>query len=60
MVKSHTPELLVDIMEEIKGSFSIADISKILDVLTKVEYPSDYVPKQFKSDKKRTRKGRST
>ena len=55
IVKSHTAESLLDIMEEFKGSLSIADISKILDALTKVEYTSDYVPRQFKSDKKKKR-----
>lgn len=51
--KSYTAESLMDIMEEYKGSLSIADIGKILDVLTKVEYTSDYIPRQFKSEKKK-------
>lgn len=55
IIKSHTAESLVDIMEEYKGLLSIADIGKILDALTKVEYTSDYVPRQFKSDKKKKR-----
>lgn len=55
MEKSYTAESLVDIMEEYKGVLSIADIGKILDALTKVEYTSDYVPRQFKSDKKKKR-----
>ena len=55
MVKSHTAESLIDIMEEYKGSLSITDINKILDALTKVEYISDYIPMQFKSDKKKKR-----
>jgi hypothetical protein len=58
MVKSHTAESLMDIMEEYKGSLSTADISKILDALTKVEYTSDYVPRQFKSEKKKKNKKR--
>jgi hypothetical protein len=37
-----------------KSSF-FADIGKILDALTKVEYTSDYVTRQFKSEKKRKR-----
>jgi hypothetical protein len=53
MVKFHTTESLIDIMEEYKGSLSIADIGKILDVLTKDEYTLDYVPREFKSEKKR-------
>lgn len=55
IVKFHTAESLVDIMEEYKGMLSIADVGKILDALTKVEYTSDYVPRQFKSQKKRKR-----
>lgn len=52
MVKFHTTESLIDMMEEYKGSLSIADIGKILDVLTKVEYRLD-VPREFKSVKKK-------
>jgi len=42
-------------MEEIKDLLSIANIGKILDALTKVEYTSDYVPRQFRSERKRKR-----
>ena len=51
MVKSHTGESLIEIMEEYKGVLSIADMGEILDALTKVEYTSDYVPRQFKRKK---------
>jgi Relaxase/Mobilisation nuclease domain len=56
IIKSHTREL-VNIMEEYKDFLSIVEFGQILDTLIKVEYTSDYVPRQFKSNKKRKRKG---
>lgn len=57
MVKSHTMESLIDIIQEFKASLSIAEIGKILDALTKVEYTLNYVPRQFKNRKKKRRDG---
>lgn len=57
MVKSPTAESLMYILVEYKGLLSTAEIGKILDALIKVEYASNYVPRKFKSEKKKKRNG---
>lgn len=57
---SVTSESLIAILHEYKNILSINDAMKIIDALTAVEAISNYVPKQFKKQKKSKRKGRAT
>lgn len=44
---------LIEVLQDYKNVLSIADTLKILDTLTKAESSLDYVPRQFKSRKKK-------
>ncbi|OXG05328.1 relaxase/mobilization nuclease-like protein [Flavobacterium araucananum] len=46
-------ELLIDDLQYQKNTITIPNLVKLLDLITRAEYSSDYVTKQFKQKKKR-------
>ncbi|OXG03696.1 hypothetical protein [Flavobacterium araucananum] len=51
--KLPSKELLIDDLQYQKNTITIPNLVKLLDLITRAEYSSDYVAKQFKQKKKR-------
>jgi hypothetical protein len=51
--KLPSTELLMDDLQFQKDTLTITELVKILDLLTRTEYSSDYIPNQLKKKKRR-------
>ncbi|TCN54503.1 relaxase [Flavobacterium circumlabens] len=51
--KLPSKELLIDDLQYQKDTITIPNLVKLLDLITRAEYSSDYIAKQFKQKKKR-------
>jgi hypothetical protein len=57
--KHLSKESLIDTLQNQKGSLTVPDLVKILNVLIQVEYSTDYIPNQLKNKRKKKRRGLS-
>lgn len=56
--KLPSKESLIDYLQQQKDSLTIPDLVKVLDMLTRAEYSTDYLPNQLKNKRKKKKEKR--